>query len=78
MILDDFDWDRLINFKQLLGCQKTIILTDKYTKKKTLVWGKPTIYICNPEEDPFQICNPKYMEWLRENCVKVHIRNKLY
>lgn len=81
LVADDIPWD---NFKRihkaLLGCQREFVLTDKYVKKlKIQNWGKPTIFCCNEENDPFVTPGDiSTLNWLRENCVKVVITNKIY
>jgi len=72
-VFDDFPWDRFkFAAKQWLGAQKTFTITDKYRGKKTINWGKPCIFLCNPEDEP------DWSSWFRENTVRVFVENKLY
>lgn len=72
-IFDDFeDWSRFYNYKQFLGAQKEFILTDKYIKKKSVVWGKPSIVLSN--EYP----NFRDNVWIRDNCFIVELHNPLF
>jgi len=38
------------NWKPWIGCQQEFTVTDKYRKKKSVVWGKPSIFIFNVPE----------------------------
>lgn len=72
-IFDDFKWESFSTFhKQWLGCQEEFTLTDKYRKKQTVQWGKPCIYLCNPED------MPSMTSWLQENCVYIYLNKPLY
>jgi hypothetical protein len=72
-IFDDFeDWKRFFNYKQWLGAQEEFEVTDKYTKKKTIKWGRPCIVLSNFDPD---FADP---QWVLANCTKVFIPNKLF
>lgn len=79
VIMEDFDrhkcGDQWIfrKYKSLFGGQEVICLTDKYTKKRSIKWGKPLIYICNELSD-----NWRSDSWLVDNCTIVDIVDKLY
>jgi hypothetical protein len=69
-MLNSFD------FKQFLGAQHDIIVTDKYKKKRMLSNGKPCIYISNT--DPLTTRKGKeHREWLLANCIFVHIEKPI-
>lgn len=52
-VLDDFGGFKFFpHWKGWLGGQREFVVTDKYRKKKTVKWGKPAIWLCNPEDDP--------------------------
>jgi hypothetical protein len=54
-------------------------VTDKYMKKSTLQnWGKPCIWLNN--QDPLETPNmPSWQkEYLRANCIFVHLEHRLY
>jgi len=67
MVIDDVNWDYLPGKKELLGAQQEITLSDKYRKKQTLKWGKPCIYLCNPDADVYFTC--KESAWLSVNAI---------
>lgn len=74
LIFDDVPWERIHNKKAFFGAQEQFVLTDKYRKKITVKWGKPCIYLCNPEDFPPELNT----EWYQENVVICNIQNKLY
>lgn len=78
MVMDDFDWKFVPSKKQLIGAQKQIVLTDKYRKKTTVKWGKPVIYLCNFDSDPFNFMTPTEMSWYELNFKKIIINEKLF
>lgn len=57
------------SYKGWLGAQKQFVITDKYRKKRTIYWGKPSIMCMN--EDPHFAKGVDY-DWLMNNC---HIIN---
>lgn len=73
-IFDDVPWDYLTNKKGFFGAQRWLVLTDKYKKKRSVKWGKPCIYLINPEDKP----NQGFGHWYRENCFIVDVGDKLY
>jgi len=77
-VFDDFTIDSIkYSYKQWMGCQKQFTLTDKYKRKRTVKWGKPSIFLMN---------NPVYEElkstldfnWVEGNCDIVLLTNKLF
>lgn len=77
IIFDDFGFDFIPNKKSFFGAQEEFTLTDKYSAKKSVRWGKPAIFLTNvpfefPENDPFY----------EKNCVVINLfdwfRNKPY
>jgi len=76
LVVDDIEWKYVPSKKAILGAQKQFTMTDKYKKKVTLTWGKPTIYLCNPDMDEYHYCPEK--EWLKGNVVYVVLKDKLY
>lgn len=73
LVLDDIEFDFIPARKAFFFGQKEFTLTDKYRKKKKIVWGKPTIYLCNVEPDW-----NKYPDPYEQNCIIVHLYNKLF
>jgi hypothetical protein len=76
LIIDDIDWKYVPAKKSLLGAQKEFTMTDKYRKKQTLTWGKPSIFLCNQDMNVYYTCEET--EWLRFNCLFVSINTALY
>ena len=85
LIYDDIRFDPKF-LKGLWGGQRQITMTDKYRKKFTVKLGKPFIFICNEEDDPFEIkdqCGNWVLggtraDWFRDNCIKVVINERLW
>lgn len=72
-VFDDFEWDSFVKFhKCWLGAQKEFTLTDKYRKKQTVSWGKPSIFLCNDDNIP------PSSDWLLANCVFIRLNNPLF
>lgn len=78
LVIDDIDWQYVTSKKQLFGAQKEFVATDKYRKKRTIKWGKPTIYCFNPDQDPWPNLSVSEKEWYKLNVTQVYIYNKLY
>lgn len=82
LVLDDIDWEYLPYKKHLLGAQREFTATDRYKPKRTLLWGKPCIYCINRDQYLVMVHGttkqPTIMDWLEDNCIFVHIENKLY
>lgn len=81
LILDDIPWERLKTlYKSLFGGQRHFTICDKYRPKLDVEWGKPVIFLCNAENDPFSILqrhDPVY-EWLEGNCTYVNLLYPLF
>ena len=77
VVLDDFDVKFFPQWKSFLGCQKCFVLTDKYRKKRTVQWGRPCIWLCNPEYDP-RGALPFSRDWLEANCLFLTLTNPLF
>jgi len=76
-IIDDIPVSLFRYWKQFLGCQEQFTVTDKFHKKKQLLWGKPVIWICNDNPVSWGL-GINDMDWIRGNCDIVHVVNKLY
>ena len=61
------------SYKGWLGAQKEFVITDKYRKKKTVKWGKPSIMLMN--DDPGGCAKADY-DWLQGNCYIIHITDQ--
>jgi len=77
-IFDDFGWEFMPCKKAFFGAQKTFTLTDKYKRKKTVIWGKPIIFLCNPDEDPFDSMKPSQKAWYDLNMIYSVITKPLF
>lgn len=78
IVFDDVDFEFLPNYKSWFGAQKTFNATDKYTKKKVINFGKPCIFLCNPDNDPRDKAKPGAYPWLADNCVFISLVEKLF
>lgn len=75
-VFDDFPWDTMKRFyKQWFGAQKIFTLTDKYRAKKTIKWGKPIIWLCNPDEYDHR---PIVSDWMSANTITYILQNPLF
>jgi len=87
LILDDFDFDFFHGMrKSLWGAQEVFTSTDKY-RKGYHRWGKPLIWICQDEFNPFHAVSKSSgrnvmaadeKEWYRGNCVEVRVTEPLF
>lgn len=86
LILDDFSFAYFHGFRRALwGAQEVFTSTDKY-RKGYHRWGKPLIWICNEEHNPFTAFDAagkaliplEERDWYRANCVEVHVTQPLY
>lgn len=72
-VFDDFPWDSFSKFhKCWLGAQREFTLTDKYRRKQTVLWGKPSIFLCNDDNVP------PSSDWILANCVYVRLNLPLF
>lgn len=72
-VFDDFAWDAFVKFhKCWLGCQREFTLTDKYRRKQTVLWGKPSIFLCNDDNVP------PSSDWILANCLYVRLDGPLF
>ena len=78
IIFDDFEFKYMPGRKAFIGAQREFTVTDKYRKKRTVKWGKPCIYLCNPDQDPFNDISLMDRDWYNANMFRVEITNKLY
>lgn len=62
--------------KSWWGSQLEFTTTDKDTRKRTVMWGKPLINLCNPDEDPSH--SAFWNEWYDQNTIKVVLDRPLY
>lgn len=77
-VFDDFCVDHIkYSYKQWFGCQKQFTLTDKYKKKITVKWGKPSIFLLNPPVYE-KLKEELDWDWVQSNTVICILTNKLY
>lgn len=78
LIIDDIEWKYIPCKKALFGAQRRFTITDKYRKKKTIKWGKPTIMLYNEDGDPMSDMSRAEREWYDINTTIINLSNKLY
>jgi len=78
IVIDDIKWEFIPQKKSLFGAQREFTLTDKYKKKKRIKWGKPAIYLYNPEDSPMSELSGNEREWYLSNSTMVTLINPLY
>ncbi|KAF8460350.1 hypothetical protein DFH94DRAFT_618626, partial [Russula ochroleuca] len=80
IVVDDMpfsDPHHFKNWQPFLGSQLQFTVTDKYTRKKPIRWGKPCIYLNN--QDPLEANLPDWQkQWLQANCIFVNLDHRLY
>jgi len=76
LVMDDIPFAFMPNKKQWWGAQIEFTATDKYHRKKQIRFGKPLIYICNPDEHPRT--TPYWNNWFEENCVEINVPDSLF
>lgn len=74
-VFDDFDYSHRSWqwWKNFVGCQKDIVVTDKYRPKTTLRWGIPSIFLSN---DDVPISWPQ--SYCDANLVIIKVTRRLY
>jgi len=78
LIIDDIKWEYIPQKKSLFGAQHEFTLTDKYKKKKRIKWGKPCIYLFNPEDSPMSGLFGAELEWYMLNTTYIYINTPLF
>lgn len=76
-IFDDFKINFIPAYKGWFGGQRQFTVTDKYKHKKTIIWGKPSIFLCNIDRLPhFDTCMEE--TWWNTNVLTINIATNLY
>jgi len=76
-VFDDIDWKFFPSKKQLLGGQYTFHLSDKYRRKREVIYALGAIYCMN--EDNFkQVEEDPMFDWIKSNNKIVKILNNIY
>lgn len=79
IVVDDIPYKSFFALKALIGCQLEFTLTDKYMKKMVIRnWGKPTIWVVNPDMDPRKDMEDNILCWFRLNCICLEIHSDLF
>ena len=79
MVFDDVPSVRFGNaghWKQYYGCQKTLGLRDLHFKGP-MVWGRPSIFLCNEDNDPRQD-GTLDTDYLLRNFIFVDLKESMY
>jgi hypothetical protein len=75
IIWDDVSWkDKALRddaYKNWMGGQDNFTISDKYSKKLDITWGKPCIFLSN--KDPMAGLPHEDQCWLRANCTIVDL-----
>lgn len=78
IVVDDIPLDDNLLFKyykQILGCQQSFSLTDKYVKKVNFAkWGLPCMYLSNDDPRNYRGVDVK---WLEGNCIFAEVTKPL-
>lgn len=78
-VFDDFGGFKFFPmWKCWMGAQKEFSMTDKYRKKATVKWGKASIWLCNPEDDPRVDLNQAQKAWFEANVKTVTLFSPLF
>lgn len=80
-IFDDIVFEEFKSWKQWLGCQVNITVTDKYVRKKNFKGGIPAIYLTNIPMPHWKDRHHTYdqlYQWLMGNCVVVDVTEPLF
>lgn len=67
-------------YKQWLGGQFQFTVTDKFKHKRTVKWGKPTVWLCNtdPRNDYYKPGSAPDFGWMEENADFVEIQEPIF
>lgn len=67
-------------YKNWMGGQFQFTVTDKFKHKRTVRWGKPTIWLCNtdPRLDYYKPGTTPDWEWMEANCEFVEITSAIF
>lgn len=67
-------------YKNWMGGQFQFTVTDKFKHKRTVRWGKPTIWLCNtdPRLDFYKPGGAPDWEWMEANCEFVEITSPIF
>lgn len=77
LVIDDIPWKYLPSKKSFLGGQYQFVLTDKYRKKRTVLFGLATIYSMN-RDNYEEIRNDPMWPWIMDNAEIIFVENQLF
>lgn len=87
LVIDDINFEYMGGARKALwGAQLEFTVTGKYRKNRSVRWGKPMIFCCNPAND-FRIMTDKRgnnlleaseIAWYEANSLIVEITEKMY
>lgn len=78
-IFDDIPWEFVPAKKCFFGGQRNpFYVTDKYRKKTRIRLEKPSIYVCNPDENPFSKMSSEEESYFRANNAICLVHAPLY
>jgi len=87
IVIDDISFDFMGGARKALwGAQREFTVTGKYRKNRSVRWGKPMIFCCNPANDFRFMVDKKGVplldnserDWYIANSVIVPIVNRMY
>lgn len=75
-VFDDMQggFDFFHGYKFWLGGQADFTVTDKYKGKRSIKWGRPSIWLCNNDPSTEKVD----WSWLEGNCVIVELRHTIF
>lgn len=67
-------------YKNWMGGQFEFTVSDKYKHKRSVRWGKPTIWLCNtdPRLDWYKPGSNPDFEWMEQNCDFVELSRAIF
>jgi len=74
IIFDDFEWEFIPNKKGFFGGQLEFQISGKYMRTKSIKWGKCCIYLTNK----YPNISNEDVDWYKENCIFLEVKNKMY
>lgn len=64
------------SFKEWLGAQAWVTITEKYKEPALIKWGRPSIWMSN--DDPRLVMEPGDVSWMNANCVFIEINEPIF
>lgn len=75
-VFDDMQggFDFFHAYKFWLGCQDEFTVTDKYKGKRTIKWGRPSIWLCNNDPSSEKVD----WDWIEGNCTIIRLTEPIF